>query len=126
MEHLEQGRVDDQGLRFAHQFAQDGAPQRLQEAPELAHSTVQGGGMKADDPGEQVREEAGDFAQEGALGLHPSQLLKEREGEDLRVRELLEGGVASSSRVEPVVDVVYAAEQDGESLFQEGQLWGML
>jgi len=82
--------------------------------------------MEAYDPGEQVREVAGDLAQEGALGLYPSKLLKERKGKDLRVRELLEGGVVSSLWVELVVDVVYLAEQDDESLFQDGESWGML
>ncbi len=59
VENLKQGRVDDQGLRFAYQFGQDSAPQGFQAAPELAYATVQRGGVEADDPREEVREEAG-------------------------------------------------------------------
>src|SRR5215210_6859141 len=82
--------------------------------------------MKAEDPREQVGEEAGDLAQEGAFGFHPSELLKEREGENLGVRELLERSVEFSSWVEMDVGVVDPAEQDGEGLFQEGEPCGML
>lgn len=49
--------------------------------------------MKANDPRKQVREKPGDLAQEGAFGFYPSKLLKECEGEDLGVREMLEGMV---------------------------------
>ena len=56
--------------------------------------------------------------QEGALGLHPSKLLKKGEGYDLRVRELFEGLVASSFGVEPVVGVVYPAEKHGKGVFR--------
>jgi hypothetical protein len=81
--------------------------------------------MEAHDPREQMREEPGDFAQESALALDAPQLLEEgEEGYDLRVRELLEGLVASSSRVEPVVGIVHWAEQNGNGLFQEGRPWG--
>ena len=45
---------------------------------------------------------------------------------NLRVGELLEGGVAGSTRVDLVVGVVDSAEQDGECLFQEGQRGGMV
>ena len=47
--------------------------------------------MKTHHSRKQVREEAGSFAQERALALDTPQLLKEDEGYDLRVRELLEG-----------------------------------
>src|SRR5829696_5431217 len=126
MQNREQGRVDDQGLGITHQLGQDGAPQGFQEAPEVAYPPVQRGGMEAYDPGEQVREEPGGLAQEGAFGLHTSKLLEKSEGYDLRIRELLEGLVASPFGVEPVVDVVYVAEQYGYGLFQEGQMWGKL
>lgn len=82
--------------------------------------------MKADDPREEVAEEPGDLAQEGAFGFHPSELLKEREGEDLGVRERLEGGIVLSSWVEVGVGVVDLTEQDGQGLFQEGEPCGML
>jgi hypothetical protein len=39
--------------------------------------------VKTHDPREQVAEEAGDLAQEGALALHASKLLEEGEGYDL-------------------------------------------
>jgi hypothetical protein len=84
--------------------------------------------MKTHDPGEQVREEAGDLTltQEGAFGLHASKLLEEGEGYDLRVREFFEVLLATALGVEAVVDVVYSAEQNGYGLFQEGQTWGKL
>jgi len=41
------------------------------------------GRMKTDDPREQMREEPSTLAQEGAFGLHSSELLKKHEGEDL-------------------------------------------
>ncbi len=73
-----------------------------------------------------MREEPGDLAQEGALGLDTSKLLEEREGYDLRIREFLEGLVVATFGVEVVVGVVYSAKQNGHGLFQEGQLWGKL
>jgi hypothetical protein len=62
--------------------------------------------VKTHGPGERVREEPGDLAQEGAFGLHPSKLPKEGEGYDLRIGELFEGLVAPPIGVEPVVSVV--------------------
>jgi hypothetical protein len=82
--------------------------------------------MKTHGSREQVTEEAANLAQERTLGLNTSKLLKEGKGYDLRVRKLLEGLVASPFRVELVVDVVHSAEQNGQGLFQEGQLWGKL
>ena len=72
-------------------------------APELAYATMERGGVKTGGSGEQVREKAGDLAQEGTLGFNTSKLLEEREGYDLRVRELLEGLVVTSFGTEPVV-----------------------
>jgi hypothetical protein len=68
--------------------------------------------MEAEHPREEVGEEAGGLAQEGAFGLYPSELLEEREGEDLRVGELLEGPVAVPVGVEDPVGVVDLAEQN--------------
>ena len=65
------------------------------------------GGVKTDGCGEQVREKAGDLAQEGTLGFNTSKLLEEREGYDLRVSELLEGLVVTSFGIEPVVSIVH-------------------
>jgi hypothetical protein len=127
MQHLKQGRVDDQGLRIAYQLIQDGTPQGLEEAPQLADTTVQRGRMEAYDPREEVREEPGSLAQEGAARLHASKLLEEGEGYDLRIREFLEGLVASPFGVEPVVNVVHSAEQNGQGSSRRakrGVIWG--
>jgi hypothetical protein len=75
------------------------------------------GGVEAYGSGEQVREEAGDLAQEETLGLHAPKLLEEGEGHDLRIGEFLEGLVAAPFGVEPIVGVVYPAEQNGNGLF---------
>jgi hypothetical protein len=77
---------------------------------------VERGRPIAHDPSEQVPEEPGTLAQEGAFGLYASELVEEREGEDLRIGELLEGGVARCSPwVEMGVGVVDLAEQDAIS-----------
>ena len=119
MQDRKQSGVDDQRLRISDQLGQDGASQGFQEAPELPHAAVERGRMKADHPREQVGEEASGVAQEGAFGFTPRKLLEEREGEDLRVREPLEGIVAAGARVEMGVGVVDLAEQGGDGLFQE-------
>src|SRR5919199_4785996 len=106
MENLQQGRVDDQGLRISHQLGQDCASQGFEESPESTNATMERRRIKTYDPREQVREEAGDLAQEGALGLHTSKLLEEGEGYGLGVRESFEVLVVSAFGVEPVVDVV--------------------
>jgi hypothetical protein len=74
---------------------------------------VERGWPIAHDPREKVREEAGGLAQERVFGLYAPELLEERKGEDLRVGELFEGGVAASARVEPVLGVVDLTEQNG-------------
>jgi len=76
VQHREQRRVDDQRLGLASQFGHHVPPQGLQEeAPELAEAAVQRGGREADHPGEEVGEEAGGVAQEGAFALHAPKLL---------------------------------------------------
>jgi hypothetical protein len=62
--------------------------------------------MEPNHTGEKVREKAGGLAQEGTLGFYASKLLKKRESKDLGVRELLEGGIASSLRIEMRIGVV--------------------
>jgi len=84
------------------------------------------GRIKPHHPREQVRKEPLGVAQEGALALHAAQLLEERERDDLRVREPLERLVTLPVRVEMGVGVVDEAEEDGESLFREGEAWGMV
>ena len=119
---LQQGAIHDQGLRISHQLlGHDGASsQGFEEPPELAEAAaVERGGMEADHPREEVAEEAGGLAQEGTFGSPPSKLPEERQGEDLRVREPLEGGVAALPlRVERGVGVVDLAKQGDESFFQ--------
>jgi hypothetical protein len=78
---------------------------------------MEGGRRKARDPREEVGEEASGLAQERALRLYSSELLKESQGYDLGVREPLEGGVQPSPRVEMSVGVVYQTEQNGDRLF---------
>jgi hypothetical protein len=75
---------------------------------------------------EQVREEPLGVAQERALTFHPSKLLQEREGDDLRIRQAFEGLVASGARVEQAVGVVHEAEEDSQGLFRLGEAWGMV
>ena len=47
--------------------------------------------MKTYGSGKQMREEPANLAQERTLGLYPSELLEEGEGQDLRIREFFEG-----------------------------------
>jgi hypothetical protein len=76
--------------------------------------------------GEQVPEEPLGIPQEGAFALGAPQLLEEREGKDLGVRELLERLVAVTSRVEQRVGVVDEAEQDRDRPFKGCEGGGML
>jgi hypothetical protein len=101
------------GFGIAHRLADDLPPEGLQEAPESAHPALQGGRVESYDPREQVREKPLGVAQKGALGLHAPQLLQEREGYDLRVREPLERLVALPIGVEQRVGIVDEAEEDG-------------
>jgi hypothetical protein len=82
--------------------------------------------MQSGDPGEQVCEEPLGIAQEGPFALHAPQLLEEREGKDLGVREPLERLITSPSRVEQGVSVVDEAEQDRDRIFQGGEVGGKL
>jgi hypothetical protein len=87
---------------------------------------MQRGRVKPHHPGEQVREESLGIAQERALALNTSELLQERERDDLRVREPFERLIASNMRVEELVGVVYEAEEYGYHFFQIGERGGML
>src|SRR5215211_6798305 len=77
---------------------------------------VQRGGMEAYNPRKQVREEPLGLAQEGTLGLNTPKLLEDGKRYDLRIGEFLEGLVVVAFGIEPVVDVVYLAEQNSHSL----------
>jgi hypothetical protein len=126
MQDFQQSRVYEQGLRISHQFGKDLLSQRLQIAPELPHPTVQRGGVQPHHARKQLREEPLGVAQKRAAGLHPSQLLEERKGDHLRVREALYGLVAPSTGVEQRVSVVHETEKDGQCFFQIGKRVGML
>src|SRR5919206_3179687 len=127
MQHRKQRRVYEQGLRIAYELGDDLSPQEFQEAPELPHPTVKRGRVKSHHAREQVRKESLGIAQEGALRLHAPQLLEKRQGDNLRVREPLEGLVASSAvGVEQRVSIVHDAEEDSQSLFREGEPSGMV
>ena len=82
--------------------------------------------MKTGHAGEQVREEPLGVAQERAARFDAPQLLEEGQGDDLRVRELLERFVAAPPGVEQRVGVVYEAEECGHGLFQGSERGGML
>jgi hypothetical protein len=73
-----------------------------------------------------VGEEALGVAQEGALALRAQQLLEERQGKDLGVREPLGRLVGSPVGVEVSVGIVDEAEKRGHSLFNGGEGEGML
>jgi hypothetical protein len=123
---LKQRRVHDQGLRLAHEFRNHHTPQRFQEAPKPAHPPVEGGRVKTHNPGEQVREEPLGIPEERALALNAAQLLEERQGQDLGVREPLYGLLALGLRVERGVGVVGEAEKHGHGVFRSGEPFGMV
>ena len=68
-----------------------------------------------------MREEPLGIAQEGTLALHPSKLLKQGEGDGLRVRKLLERFVASGAWIEGGVGVVYETEESTVSELLPGE-----
>jgi hypothetical protein len=128
VENRDQRRVDElQRLGLPDELRQDDAPQGLQKAPQPEQPAVQrGGGPESDQAREQGGKESPGVAQERAAGLDAPKLLEEREGEELRVREALEGLVAAPFGVEPVVGIVEEAEEDGERLFRWGGFWSIL
>lgn len=69
-----------------------------------------------------MTEKASGLAQGRAFGLDAPQLLEECEGHNLRIRKLFEGSVLLAFGIEDSVSVVYETEQDGDRLFQEGEL----
>jgi hypothetical protein len=127
MEHFQECRVHKQGFRIAYQLGEDLPPQRFQITPEFPHTPIEGGRMQPRYSRKQVREESLGIPQKRAFTLHTPKLLEKGESDDLRIREVFEGFVASSAmRVEQCVGVVYEAEQHGQSLFQVGKRGGML
>jgi hypothetical protein len=75
---------------------------------------------------EQLREEPLEVAQKGTFALYASELLEERQGYDLRVRELLERLVAVRVGIEEGIGVVGEAKKHGYRLFQGGEGGSML
>src|SRR5918994_75876 len=127
MDNFQQRRVHKQGLRLAYQPGEDLPPQRLEVAPELLHSPVEGGRVEPYHPRKQMREESLGIPQQRAFAFHAPKLLEQGEGDHFRVREALYGLVASSTvRVERGVSVIYEAEEHGQSLFQVNEGGGML
>jgi hypothetical protein len=58
MEHFQQRRIDEQGLRLTYEFGEDLPPQRrFQVAPELLHPPVERGRVEPYHSRKQVREE---------------------------------------------------------------------
>lgn len=82
--------------------------------------------MKTHDPGEQVREEPLGVPEERSLALDAPELLEERQGQDLGVREPLYGLVAVGPGVEMSIGVVDETEEDGEGVFRSGESFGMV
>jgi hypothetical protein len=82
--------------------------------------------VKTHDPGEQVREEPLGVPEERSLALDAPELLEERQGQDLGVRESLYGLVPVGLRVEIGVGVVDESEKHGEGDFRLGECFGMV
>ncbi len=97
VQNRQQSRVDEQRVRVSDHLGEDVAAQGLQKAPELPQAPMKRGRVHPHHPGEQVREEPLRVSQERAFALHAPQLLEEGQGDDLRVRESLEGFVAPSA-----------------------------
>jgi hypothetical protein len=92
-----QRRVDDQGLRVAHELRHQRAPKGLQVelyAERGRGGEARKGGEDRSRARQKVREEPLGIAQERALGVDAPQLLDEGQAQDLRVRELLKGLVS--------------------------------
>ena len=80
--------------------------------------------METHDAGKQMREEPLAVPEEGTLALHAAKLLQKRLGQDLRIRELLEGLLARSPRVEKPVGLIGEAEKHDHGVFRSGEAWG--
>jgi hypothetical protein len=123
-----QRRVHDEGLGVPDELA-DETPRRRGSRKRLSFLTRVGATRKDGAPphrGTGARRTSERRARKSARALHATELLEERERDDLRVREPLERLVASSVRIEQRVGVVDEAEEDGQGLFREGGPWGMV
>ena len=78
MQDFQQRRINEQGLRFAYELGEDLPTQRLQVAPELLHSPVEGGRVQPHHPGKQVGEKPLGIPQERAFALCAPQLCWKR------------------------------------------------
>src|SRR5215217_2883700 len=83
VQNRKQSRVDEQSLWVSDHLGENIAAQRLQEAPELPHPSMERGRVQPYHSGEKVREEPLCISQERAFALHSPQLLQEGEGYDL-------------------------------------------
>src|SRR5215210_454269 len=126
VQYFQERGVDEEGLGLSNQLGQDLPAQWLKVASESPHAPMQRGGVHPRDAREEVDKETLEVAQEGAFALGAPQLLEECQGDDLRVRELLERGVALPPRVEEGVGVIHEAEQDRDRLFQRSEGGSML
>jgi hypothetical protein len=82
--------------------------------------------VKSHHAGEQLREESLGVPEERALALDAPELLEERQGQDLGVREPLYGLVALRLWVEMSIGVVDETEEDGEGIFRSGESFGIV
>src|SRR5215208_2831379 len=126
VQNRKQSRVDEQRLRVADHLVEDVPPQGFQKTPELPHPPMERGRVQPHHPGEQVREEPLGLAQERAFAFHASQLLKEGEGDDFRVREALYGFVAAGTGVEMSVSVVAMRQKSAvraSSVWRRREVW---
>ncbi len=131
VQNRKQSRVDEQCLRVPDHLGEYVAAQRLQEAPELPHPSMERGRVQPYYPREKVREEPlserrARRSVRSPLPAAAGRVPEECQGDNLRVGELLEGFIASFTRVEQRLSVVHYAEEDGEGLFRVGELWGMV
>jgi hypothetical protein len=115
MQHTEQRPIGYERLGISGQLLQELAPQGFEEAPELPHAPMERRGCVAPDPGQKVREEPLAVAQERPLGLHAAELLQKRQGQDLGIREPLQGFVEAAARVEEPVGLIGETKKRGHT-----------
>lgn len=70
-----------------------------------------------------MAEEPLDVTQERARGFNAPKLLEECEGQNLRVREPLQGLLATAAGIKEAVGVAGETEEHGHGLFRAGEAW---
>src|SRR5215213_5402430 len=126
MQHAEQRPIGYERLGISGQLLQELAPQGFEEAPELPHAPMERRGSVSPDSGEEVREEPLAVAQKRPLGLHAAELLQKRQGQDLGVREPLQGFVEAAPGVEEPVGVIGETKKRDHGVFRSEEAWGSL